>query len=113
MKPERTEPIPMKAGDKRVMVNGEPVQVDFRIISEELYQELSQSSPVESKWVSVDECYPEYMDVVLIHATLGFVTMAQYGGGNTFSIGDESYIATHWQHLPPSPELPIEEPKEK
>lgn len=35
-----TEPIPMKAGDARVLLNGYPVKVDFRIISEENYQIL-------------------------------------------------------------------------
>ena len=30
--------IPMKAGDPRVLINGEPVKVDFRIISESNYQ---------------------------------------------------------------------------
>jgi hypothetical protein len=39
---EETHPIAMRAGDLRVMVNGEPVAVDFRIISEELYQKLTR-----------------------------------------------------------------------
>jgi len=34
------EPIKMKAGDMRVLVNGRPLRVDFRIIAEENYQEL-------------------------------------------------------------------------
>jgi hypothetical protein len=34
------EPIPLKAGDERVLVNGRPLTVDFRIISEERYQDL-------------------------------------------------------------------------
>ena len=34
------QPSPIKAGDKRVLVCGEPLNVDFRIISEENYQLL-------------------------------------------------------------------------
>jgi len=34
------EPIAMKAGDERVLVNGKPLSVDFRIISEDNYQLL-------------------------------------------------------------------------
>jgi hypothetical protein len=34
------EPIPMKAGDIRVLVNGKPISEDFRIISEGNYQKL-------------------------------------------------------------------------
>jgi hypothetical protein len=39
---EETQPIPMKAGDPRVIVNGKPLSVDFRIISETLYQKLTR-----------------------------------------------------------------------
>jgi hypothetical protein len=35
-----TQPIAMKAGDKSVLIHGEPVKVDFRIIAEENYQLL-------------------------------------------------------------------------
>ena len=34
------EPIPMKKGDPRVLINGTPCEEDFRIISENLYQAL-------------------------------------------------------------------------
>jgi hypothetical protein len=35
-----SEPIPLKAGDPRVLINGKPVKADFRIISENKYQSL-------------------------------------------------------------------------
>jgi hypothetical protein len=35
-----TQPIPLSAGDRRVMVNGRPLPVAFRIVSEELWAEL-------------------------------------------------------------------------
>jgi hypothetical protein len=38
------EPIPMKAGDKRVLVNGRTLGADFRIISEENYLKLKEKS---------------------------------------------------------------------
>jgi hypothetical protein len=41
-KMEFYEAIPMKAGDTRVIVNGKPLSVDFRIISETLYQKLTR-----------------------------------------------------------------------
>jgi len=34
------EPIAMKAGDNRVLLNGEPVSVDFRVVAETYYEEL-------------------------------------------------------------------------
>jgi len=34
------QPTPMKAGDKRVLLRGAPVRVDFRVIAEEEYQQL-------------------------------------------------------------------------
>lgn len=37
-----TEPIFIKAGDKRILVNGRPLSVDFRIISEENYLKLKE-----------------------------------------------------------------------
>jgi len=36
-------PISMKAGDKRVLVNGRALPVDFRIISEENYRKLKEA----------------------------------------------------------------------
>lgn len=47
------EPIEMKAGDERVLVNGLPIPVDYRIIWEENYKELKRAfdlaNVVESK----------------------------------------------------------------
>jgi hypothetical protein len=37
---QHIEPIPLKAGDRRVIVNGTPLPVDFRIIHEDQYQIL-------------------------------------------------------------------------
>lgn len=34
------EPIPLKAGDERVLINGKPFRTDFRVISEDQYQTL-------------------------------------------------------------------------
>lgn len=33
-------PIALKAGDPRVLINGEPSVADFRIVSEDYYQKL-------------------------------------------------------------------------
>lgn len=35
-----TEPIALKAGDKRIKINGEPPKADCRIIAEENYQKF-------------------------------------------------------------------------
>jgi hypothetical protein len=35
-----SEPLAQKAGDPRVLINGNPVKVDFRIVSEETYQQM-------------------------------------------------------------------------
>jgi len=40
MKSKESEPVALKAGDRTVLINGVPVQVDFRVISESKYQEL-------------------------------------------------------------------------
>ena len=37
------EPIAMKAGDERVLVNGRTIPVDYRIITEENYQKLRKA----------------------------------------------------------------------
>jgi len=37
-----TKPQPMKMLDKRVKLNGLPIKVDFRIISEDGYQDILQ-----------------------------------------------------------------------
>ena len=37
------EPIEMKAGDERVLVNGLPLPVDYRIVWEENYKQLKQA----------------------------------------------------------------------
>lgn len=37
------EPIEMKAGDERVLVNGLPLPVDYRIVWEENYKELKRA----------------------------------------------------------------------
>jgi len=42
-----TEPIPLKAGDTRVKINGTPVLEDFRIISEANYQIIKN---IYNKW---------------------------------------------------------------
>jgi hypothetical protein len=56
---ELIEPIPMKAGDKRVLVNGKPLSVDFRIIAEETYQIISrrESEEQEELWVEAQELF--------------------------------------------------------
>lgn len=36
--PKGAAPGLMKAGDKRVLVNGTPLRVDFRIVAEDYYQ---------------------------------------------------------------------------
>lgn len=36
------EPISMKAGDERVLVNGRPMRTDFRIISEGNYKRIME-----------------------------------------------------------------------
>lgn len=38
--PSHIEPIALKANDRRVMVNGRPLTVDFRVISEDEYRIL-------------------------------------------------------------------------
>ena len=38
-----TEPIEMKAGDKRVLVNVRPLPLDFRIVWEENYKQLKRA----------------------------------------------------------------------
>ncbi len=42
------EPIPLKAGDRRVLVGGEPFRADFRIISEGNYQRLLEHFPLKT-----------------------------------------------------------------
>lgn len=33
----KTEPLPIKAGDQRILINGHPPLVDIRLISEDNY----------------------------------------------------------------------------
>lgn len=42
------EPIEMKAGDERVLVNGLPLPVDYRIVWEENYKELKRAFDLAS-----------------------------------------------------------------
>ena len=44
-----TIPTPLKAGDKRVEINGQTPKVECRIVAEELYQALVSKSDI--KWV--------------------------------------------------------------
>jgi hypothetical protein len=37
-----SEPIPLKAGDPRVIVNGKPFMVDFRVVAEVRWQRLTK-----------------------------------------------------------------------
>lgn len=78
-----------------------------------MYSKHTDSHPLVHKeetqeWISVipDQPKPEYMQTVLIHDSLGFVTMAQYGGNDhhpVFINGDTWHTATHWQPLPKPP----------
>lgn len=56
----------------------------------------------EREWIDVKERLPEYMETCIIHTDVGFVTMAQFGGGikPVFCIGQEWHIADYWQPLP-------------
>lgn len=54
------EPILMKAGDKRVLVNGFPLPVDYRIIWEENYQELKKAFDTQTISVIDAQKYAEY-----------------------------------------------------
>lgn len=57
-----------------------------------------------SQWISVRDRLPEYMQTCIIHTSIGFVTMAQFGGGSkgkeVFVIDQEWHIADHWMPLP-------------
>lgn len=59
------------------------------------------------KWISVRERLPEYMETCIIHCTIGYVTMAQFGGGSkgkeVFVINEEWLIADYWMPLPEPP----------
>jgi hypothetical protein len=58
-------------------------------------------------WISVKDRLPEYMQTVIIHSEIGFVTMAQFGGSHTHPVfvvgGDEWHKADYWQPLPTAP----------
>ena len=69
-----SEPILLKAGDRTVLVNGQTLPVDFRIVAEDKYQsimaELQQLSEaqrelkariaeLENPWISVNDRLPE------------------------------------------------------
>lgn len=64
---------------------------------------------MESQWISVKDKLPEYMQTCIIHSTIGFVTMAQYGGGGhnktVFIAGDQWHIVDFWMPLPEPPKL--------
>ena len=47
MDDKETFPIKMKVGDKRVLINGKTCLVDFRVISEDLYQRMLKKYIVE------------------------------------------------------------------
>ena len=47
-------PEPIKAGDKRVLVNGFALNVDFRIVSEDYYQEYL-NTPKREWWMDLKE----------------------------------------------------------
>jgi hypothetical protein len=47
------EPVALKAGDPRVVVNGGPIRNDFRIISEGNYRRIMEI--VERAGVKIDE----------------------------------------------------------
>lgn len=80
-------------------------------------EEYRQSSPVESKWVSVKERLPEDEQEVLCNTGSKRVVMARFFAPDKFQIqkyhvaGDRTSVnywsdVTHWMELPP-----IEEPK--
>jgi hypothetical protein len=58
-----TQPIPLSAGDRRVMVNGGPLPVPFRIVSEELWAEL------KAKLVAKDALLRQAHDAMSRRAT--------------------------------------------
>ncbi|MBX4188410.1 MAG: hypothetical protein KW793_04755 [Candidatus Doudnabacteria bacterium] len=52
-----SEPIAMKAGDTRVLINGMPIPVDFRVIWEDNYQHLCSTAvaaPTGVDWAEID-----------------------------------------------------------
>jgi hypothetical protein len=54
------EPIALKAGDKRALINGQPLRTDFRIVSEGNYQRIMEivERVVEHTGVKIDELEP-------------------------------------------------------
>lgn len=42
-KKEFIEPVPIKAGNTRLLLNGKPIKVDCRLIAEEGYQMLKEA----------------------------------------------------------------------
>lgn len=54
------EPLPLKAGDYRVQVNGLPLRQDFRIISEGNYQRIMEivERVVAYTGMKIDELEP-------------------------------------------------------
>ena len=51
-----TKPILVKAGDTSVMVNGRPLTVDFRIVSEENYKELLRVEKQRDELLEALQC---------------------------------------------------------
>lgn len=58
-------------------------------------------------WINIRHKLPEYMQVCIIHSTVGFVTMAQFGGGSpgkeVFVYDGVWHIADYWMPLPTFP----------
>jgi len=49
----KEKPIALKAGDKRVLINGSTAKVDFRIVSEDYYQLLNNKISQLKKQVEI------------------------------------------------------------
>lgn len=61
------EPIEMKGGDKRVLVNGLSLPVDYRIVCEENYKKLKRAFDLanisKSDFQEMFECLRDLMDL--------------------------------------------------
>lgn len=82
-----------------------------RTIIRKAMEEYRQSSPVESKWVSVKERLPKEGTRVLVAYKFGVAEGFYWGAEFLKDLQTPFPEPSHWQPLPELP--PIEEPKEK